>query len=214
MMRFVRTAPLLLALSAPLMARSVTAQTARDSARRIADIPPKLGTLNTETVTLRLRSTSLEISFIPLNEQLIRLLAPNSYASYHSLLEGLRARIDSVAVQNGIQEPGVALVNFHALAPSTRFDPQLLTLTVHGQSFHPVGVVPMSGTFANQQLDTGGATSALFIFSRALPVTESFTVTYREGVSDDWERRLSQLNSERARILGRLRTPADTMHHD
>ena len=163
------------------------------------------GTLNSETITLRLRSGSLEISFIPLDEQLIRLLAPNSYLSYHSLLTNQAVRLDSLARYSGVREPGVALVSFHALAPNTRFDPQLLTVNVQGQPFRAVGVLPMSGTFSNQQLDTGGSTSALFVFAKAIPLNQPFTVAYQEGVSEDWDRRLTRLDNERARILGRTR---------
>lgn len=175
------------------------------------EIQPGYGQLSQDAITLRLRSGTLEVRLVPLDERLIRLLAPDAYQSLHLLLQSQRKRIDSTALARGVREPGVALVSFHALAPATRFDPAVLTLSLHGQQFRPIGTIPLSPTFSNQQIEVREQASGLFIYERQLPVQEPFTVSYLDGTNEEWERRLSRLSSERSRILGRTRQRPDSI---
>jgi hypothetical protein len=116
-----------------------------------------------------------------------------------------------VASQRGVRNPGVAFVSFHALAPATRFDPALVTLSLHGQQFRPIATIPLSPTFSNQQLEVREQASGLFIYERRLPVMEPFTVSYLESTNEEWERRLGRLDSERSRILARTRQRPDSI---
>lgn len=176
-----------------------------------SDIQPGYGQLNQDVITLRMRTGTLEVRLIPLEESLIRVLAPDAYQSLHLLLQSQRRRIDSVASQRGVRNPGVAFVSFHALAPATRFDPALVTLSLHGQQFRPIATIPLSPTFSNQQLEVREQASGLFIYERRLPVMEPFTVSYLESTNEEWERRLGRLDSERSRILARTRQRPDSI---
>ncbi|MEO5800237.1 MAG: hypothetical protein ABIZ70_04745 [Gemmatimonadales bacterium] len=196
-------------LALPACARAqVTAAASRDTSS--TDIQPGYGQLNQDVITLRLRTGTLEVRFVPLEERLLRVLAPDAYQSLHLLLQAHRKKIDSIASARGVRDPGVALVSFHSLAPSTRFDPALLTVSLHSQQYRPIATVPLSPTFSNQQLDVREQASGLFIYERELPLHEPFTVTYLDGTNEEWERRLSRLDSERARILGRTRVRTDS----
>ena len=57
----------------------------------------------------------------------------------------------------------------------------------------------------------GGAATGIFIYEEELPVTEPFTLSYLDASSDDWERRLPRLETERGRILGTGRSSPDTV---
>lgn len=187
------------------------AQVAASRDTSVTDIQPGYGQLNQDVITLRLRTGTLEVRLIPLDEKLIRVLAPDAYQSLHLLLQSQRRRIDSVAASRGVRDAGVAYVSFHSLAPSTRFDPALLTLSLHGQQFRPIATIPLSPTFSNQQLEVREQASGLFIYERPLPVLEPFTVSYLDGINEEWERRLGRLDSERSRILGRTRQRTDSI---
>lgn len=197
-------------LALPGCARAQVASPPPDSTTAI-ELPPGLGQLNQDVITLRLRTGTLEVRFVPLEERLIRLLAPDAYQALHQMLKSYRVRIDSIASSRGVHDAGVALVSFHALAPATRFDPAVLTLALRGQQYRPIGTLPLSPSFSNQQLDVREQASGLFIYERQLPVQEPFTVSYLDGTNDEWERRLPRLDSERSRILGRVRHSSDSI---
>lgn len=207
----VRRLSLLLA-SVLLSACSVAAQTKGAADSTVGMIPIGQGRLNQDVVTLRLGTGSLDIRIVPLDEGLLRLLSPDGYQALTNLVAGEQKRIDSLSSARGLRQPGLALVTFYGLAPNTRFDPQLLTVMGRNQLFRPVGVLPLSPGFSNQQLDARGQATAIIVYERPLPVLEPFTVSYLASSTTEWERKLQRLNAERARIIGRQPVAADTGH--
>ena len=179
---------------------------AADSTRptSAADSSRSFGTLSQSDLGLRLRSEELEIRFVPLNERVTRLLAPDAWQSLRGLRAGRQTSIDSLARLNGLSDPGLALVTFYAQRDGARFDPQLLTLVSRGRFLRPVGVVPLSPGFTSQQLPQRGQAMAIFLYEEVIPVDESFTLTYDTLTSDDWERKLPMLERERARVSARM----------
>lgn len=170
----------------------------------VADSSRSFGTLSQSDLGLRLRSEDLEIRFVPLNERVTRLLAPDAWQSLRGLRAGRQTSIDSLARLNGLSDPGLALVTFYAQRDGARFDPQLLTLVSRGRFLRPVGVVPLSPGFSAQQLPQRGQAMAIFLYEEVIPVDESFTLTYDTLTSDDWERKLPMLERERARVSARM----------
>lgn len=173
-------------------------------------VVPGHGQLKQDVITISLHSGTLDLRFTPLDERVTRLLAPDAYQSLQVLLNRQGSAIDSVQNRLGIRSPGLALVSFYGLAPNSRFDPQLVTLTVHNRQIQPAAVVPITGSFSGHQLDTRDQATGLFIFDEPIPVTEPFTVGYLDASSDDWERRLNRFDRERARIRAKAGSPAPT----
>jgi len=165
-------------------------------------LPLGRGQLSQDNITIRLREVTLDIRFLPLDERVLRLLSDDSYAALNALLNVHRRRVDSIAASRGVRRPGIALVSFHALTPSTRFDPTVLSVSLRNRQYRPIGVLPLTPSFSSQQLDAGGSASGLFIYEEELPVTEPFTIGYLDASSEEWERRLPRLETERGRILG------------
>ncbi len=191
--------------------RSAPAQTTVVDTALVDDLPLGRGRLSQDNITVRLRAGTLDIRVVPLDERVLRLLSNDGYASLHALVTSQQRRIDSVATTRGVRRPGVALVSFHALAPATRFDPQALSIALRNRYYRPIGVLAMSPSFSSQQLDAGGAASGIVIYEEELPVTEPFTISYHEATTDEWERRLPRLETERGRIVGARRLPADSV---
>lgn len=178
---------------------------AADSTRRAAatDSSRSFGTLSQSDLGLRLRSDELEIRFVPLNERVTRLLAPDAWQSLRGLRAARQTSIDSLARLNGLSDPGLALVTFYAQRDGVRFDPQLLTVVSRGRFLRPVGVIPLSPGFTSQQLAQRGQAMAIFLYEEVIPVDESFTLTYDTLTSDDWQGKLPMLERERARVSSR-----------
>jgi hypothetical protein len=166
-------------------------------------VPAGHGQLSQDVITLLLRSGDLDIRFTPLDERVTRLLAPDSWQSLQELVARHRLQVDSAATRLGIRNPGLALVAFFALASDTRFDPQLLNISSRNRLLRPAAVLPLSPAFSNQQLVVGGQAMGLYIFDQPVPVTEPFSVEYRDATTNEWERRLGRFDRERARIQSR-----------
>jgi hypothetical protein len=169
-------------------------------------VPVSYGTLSQDDLALRVSDENLEIRFVPLDPLVIRLLANDAFQSLRSLVESRRRSIDSVGSRAGVTKPGLALVSFFGQRPDTRFDPQTLTLLIRNRDFRPLGVIPLDSKFASQQLNAREQASAIYMFEQDIPVDDSFTLSYGDLVSDDWQTKQSLLNQERARVSARVRS--------
>jgi len=199
---------LVLALIAVMAGPAVAQQ--RDSVDA-GGLPLDRGRLRQDDIAMAWSRATLAIRFVALDERVVRLLAPDAAQSLHALLQSERPRIDSIASLRGVRKPGIALVTFNALAPGTRFDPELLTISVRGQLWRSIGVVPLSAAFGNDQLDVRSAAIGLVLFDHELPVRESFVASYAEATSADWGQRLARLDTERSRILATIRPATDSI---
>jgi hypothetical protein len=168
--------------------------------------PPGYGSLTQNDLALRIRTEDIEVRFVPLDQRVTVLLAKDSWESLRSLVESRRRSIDSVASSSGVSRPGLALVTFFGQRTNARFDPQTLTLLVRNRVFRPLGIVPFTPRFTSQQLDVREQVSAIYLFEETLPVDDTFTVSYRGLVSDDWRGKQPQLDRERARVALRARS--------
>ena len=176
----------------------------QDSASAQGDLPPAgFGTLNQDDIAVTLRQEDLEIRVVPLDERILRLLAPDTYASLSSILKTRSADIDSISRRNGVAVPGILFVTFFARRAGARFDPQNLNLVIRNQLSRPIGIVRYSANFNAQQLEVRQQASGLFLFEQTLPVFEPFTISYGTTSSDAWEGKLVRIQRERARITGR-----------
>src|SRR3954464_12523283 len=112
--------------------------------------PGGFGTLTQNDLALRIRTTDLDLRFVPLDPRVTRLLAKDSWESLRSVVQSRRAAIDSVAERSGITRPGLALVTFFGQRADARFDPQTLLVLVRNREFRPLGIVPFSNRFTTQ----------------------------------------------------------------
>jgi hypothetical protein len=176
----------------------------QDSTSAQGDLPPAgFGTLNQEDIAVTLRQEDLEIRVLPLDERVLRLLAPDAYASLHGILQTRAAELDSVSRRNGVAVPGILFVTFFARRAGARFDPQNLNVVIRNQLYRPIGVVPYSANFNSQQLEVRQQASGLILFEETLTVFEPFTISYGSISSDAWESKLTRIQRERARVTGR-----------
>jgi len=196
-----RCPSLLLTLGLLGCAGSATGQ----SGERTRPLPPGYGSLSQNDLSLRMSNGDLEIRFMPLDSRVTPLLARDAYQSLRSLVERNRRAIDSVAARAGVSEPGLALVSFFGQRPDVRFDPQTLTLLIRNRVFRPLGLIPIGTRFTSQQLGVREQASAIYLFEEDIPVDDSFTLSYAELQSDDWERKQPILDRERARVSARAR---------
>ena len=169
-----------------------------------AGLPPAgYGTLRQEDVAVRLRTATLQLRVLPLDERVTRLLAPDSYASLHKLQESMASRVAEAAAGAGIHAPTLLFVTFFGLQDQARFVPDDLTITSRNRFFRPVAILPISPRWSEQQLGQRETASAVYLYEDGVALFDPFAVSYGGATSGDWERTLPLLDRERAAVLAR-----------
>jgi hypothetical protein len=179
----------------------------RDSASSTL-IPPNLGTLHQEDIAITIQQSAVRITLIPLDEAVIRTLAPDSYRALHATLENRRQQVMQRASVRGIRDPRVWYITFVGLVPDARFVPTDITVTSGGREFRPVDVIPLTPGFSEQRVQPRETQRGLLIFDEALNVSQPLVVTVGSDRNTDWstdrgDTILSRIEAERAQIRAR-----------
>jgi hypothetical protein len=176
-------------------------------------VPPGFGTLRQDDIQLVLRGPQVEIRFLPLDPRTGNLLSPDAYKSFRQLLIENRERIDTVARNRGISQPGIAFVSFFGLTPGAFYDAEVVNLVVRNRLIRPIGIVPYTPGFSEQRLEPREVRSAFYLFDEAIPVLEPFSLQYLNQYNADWGDKISRINAERQRAaLRAAKAGADTLH--
>jgi hypothetical protein len=150
----------------------------------------------------------VQVRAIPLDESIIRVLAPDSYRSLRGLRESKREAVDKLAARYMLRERNVWFVSFFGLAPDARFNPGELTISVSGRDYRPLEVLPLSSGFGEQRLNVRETQSALYLFGDGVNLSQPIVVRM-QGVEDSsWGAILQRIEQERALIRGRANRAA------
>jgi hypothetical protein len=175
-------------------------------------IPPGLGTLRQDDISIVLETNGVRISALPLDESVIRTLAPDSYRALHLYADDNRKRVTQRASMHGIREPRVWYVQFDGLAPDARFVWNDITVTSGGRDFRPVDVVPLTSGFGEERLQPRERQRGLLIFEEGVDASQPMAVSVGTVRNVDWDLGstgiLRKLDTERASIRGRATAPA------
>jgi hypothetical protein len=171
-------------------------------------VPAGYGTLRRDDIVARFSTGTLEIQVLPLDEQVIRLLAPDTYRSLAQLVRSRAADLAAAAARGSAQNPTLVMVTFLGVVPQARFNPEELNITSRGRLFRPIGIVPLSPAWSAYQLDARQQAAALYLFEPGISLREELTVSYQGLSSDAWIHSLRLLDQERARVRARAQLEA------
>ena len=193
-------------------ALTACAQAQQDTSAMLDDaLPPAgYGTLRQEAVALRLRTDQVQIQVVPLDERVIRLLAPDTYNSLHRLSRSKQTDVEAAARRHGVRDPTLFLVTFFGLQPETRFTPEDLAVTSQNRLFRPLEILPLSPLWSGHQINQRETAMAIYLYGDGVRVLDPFVVEYVIIRNDSWEQILRVLDGERASVLARAtadRTP-------
>lgn len=191
-----------------LLALGATGHTQETPDLRSAMPPTGLGSLTQEQISLTLANSQLTVRFEPLNERLLRLLAPDAYRALEGLIAKNQATIDSAGRDNGASQPGLMLLTVYGNAPDARFDPTLVGVTVNTRRIDPIAILPLDANFSRQQLAIRSVGMGLFVFSEELPVYSPLVFTYGSAAAEGWARLIPTFDRELARVSARARSQA------
>jgi len=170
-------------------------------------VPPGYGTLKRDDIVVRFTTGTVEIQFLPLDEQVIRLLATDTYRSLTQLIVSRQDDITAAATRAGMDQPTLVLVTFYGLVPQARFNPEDLNISSRGRLFRPVGIVPLSPTWGSYQLEARQQAVAIYLFEGGISFRETLAVSYQGLTNGAWDRALRLLDQERSRVRARAQAP-------
>ena len=166
-------------------------------------VPAGFGTLRQEQIAIPLQLPGVLVKLTPLDESVIRTLAPDSYRAFRELAESKRPAIVRLASQHGLRRGSLWHVSFYGLAPDARFSPLELTVTVAGRDYRPVEVLPLSTGFGEQRLQPRETQTALYLFDDALDVNQPLIVSLGSDRNTSWSEKLTTIEKERVLIRSR-----------
>jgi hypothetical protein len=168
-------------------------------------VPPGFGTLRRDDITLRFATTQLQLQILPLDERVIRLLAPDTYRSLEQLIQSKQKDITDAAARAGGANPTLVLVTFYGQAPGARFSPEDVQVQSRGRLFRPQATVPLSPTWGTLQLDLRQQAVAIYLFEDGLTWSEDASADY-QGAQASWSHSFQLLQQERARVRARAQS--------
>lgn len=165
--------------------------------------PPGFGSLRQDQIGIILGTDQIQIRVIPLDEHVIRLLAPDSWRSLHELAQSRAADIAARARDRGYDSVATFMVTFFAVQPQARFSPDDLNITSQNTTYRPIGWVPITPRFSENIIEQRGQAAAIYLFDPAIAVQRPLTVSYQSSTSDAWGQNIELLNRELTRVLAR-----------
>ena len=174
-----------------------------------ANVPVGFGTLRQDDIAIRLELQGLIVRAIPLDENLIRLLTPDSYRALRDLQESNKQAIAAVTRRTGGRAPDLWYVSFYGVEPDVHFSPMELVITSSGRDFRALEVLPLSSGFGEQRLKQRETQSAIYLFDEAIDLDQPMTVAFQNVRNEDWEQILTRVERERALVRARASRPTD-----
>jgi hypothetical protein len=144
------------------------------------------------------------VRVLPLDEQVIRTLSPDSYRTLRELRDSKRAAIDAVLRRTGLPGASLWYVQFYNLEQGeARFSPMELVINSAGRDFRAVELFALTSGFGEQRLRQRETQAALYLFDPAVDINQPLTIAFETQSSAAWDTLLKKVDRERAMIRSR-----------
>jgi hypothetical protein len=199
---------LIAACSAGGPARTASPATAPPPRSTAADtntlIPAGFGSLHQEEISISVTSNALTVRALPLDEDFIRTLAPDSYRSMAGLRESRRRAIDSIAQRTGFPTLDLWYVQFNNLQQGEAlFNARDVVLTNQGRDFRPLDVIGITPGFGDQRVRQGQTAAGIMVFDGAINPNQPLTLRLGTQTGGNWQSVLQRVETERSKIRSR-----------
>lgn len=165
-------------------------------------VPAGYGTLKQDEITVSIRSGPVLVKVTPLDEAVIRLVAPDTYQRLSALATSRRAE----AARNTPRSPELFLVSFFSYQPDVVFQPADLQLFHQARLIRPSAILPITAGWGRERLGQQESQTAIYSFEGPIDYAQAMRVRYGTGESDEWTQIISRLETERSKVLARVRT--------
>jgi hypothetical protein len=167
-------------------------------------IPSGFGSLRQEDISITIATNALRVRALPLDENFIRTLAPDSYRSMQGLRESKRVAIDAIARRVGSATVDLWYVNFYNQQQGEApIAPRDVTLTNSGRDFKPIDVIPITQGIGELRVRQGQTESAILVFDASINPNQPLTMRIGTQQGGNWDAVLQRVEAERAKIRAR-----------
>ena len=179
-------------------ADSVTADSVRKASR--SGLPPAgFGTLHQSDIALAIQNFGVTISAIPLDESVLRALAPDSYQSLHDLRDSKSKRLMEIQTRLGLTSVQAWYVTFFNVdLGEARYDAGDFLLRSAGRDFRPIDILGLKPGWGDGRLAQKGVQSAIYVFDPAVDLTQPITMSAAGQQTSNWSDNLQRIERERA----------------
>jgi hypothetical protein len=164
-------------------------------------VPPGYGTLRQDDATVSIRSGAVLVKLTPLDEAIIRLLAPDTYTRLHALRESRRGEVERISMR----QAELFLVSFFSYQPDASFQPEDVQLFHQSRTLRPALIIPLTSGWGQQRLAQQETQTAVYAYEGPLEYDQALTVRYGQSQSDEWRQIIVRLETERSKVLARVR---------
>ena len=179
-------------------ADSVTADSVRKASR--SGLPPAgFGTLHQSDIALAIQNFGVTISAIPLDESVLRALAPDSYRSLRDLRDSKSKRLLEIQTRLGLTSVQAWYVTFFNVdLGEARYEAGDLLLRSAGRDFRPIDILGLKPGWGDGRLAQKGVQSAIYVFDPAVDLTQPITLSAAGQQTSSWSDNLQRIERERA----------------
>jgi hypothetical protein len=167
--------------------------------------PAGLGTLRQDDLALRVQLQGLVVRAVPLEEALLRVLAPDSYRALRRIRDEAAPRVAAAQRRYGAPTVDLWYVSFFsAQQGDARYSPFEVVVRNVGRDFRPLDVLPLTPGFGDQRVTQRESQHAVYVFDGQLDPTQPLTMVIEGQEGGDWQGVLRRIERERAAIRARL----------
>jgi hypothetical protein len=169
----------------------------------VTTLPAGYGSLRQEDVSVSVRLPLVLVRALPLNESIIRLLAPDSYRALRGLRDSHRTAIEQSASRLGVERPSLWYFSYFGLQPDARFTARDVDIQSGGRDYRPLDVIPLTTGFSTERVDQRQVQSAIYLFDQGIDPNQPLVVTVESVQSTDWNAVIPVIERERALVRSR-----------
>lgn len=169
-------------------------------------IPAGYGTLRQDDLAVRLQFLGITVRAIPLDENVIRALSPDSYRALRELRDSKFDEVDAIRRRTGLPSFDLWYITFFNVEQGeARFSPFEVILRSQGRDFRPIEVLALSPGFGEQRLRQRETANAIYLFDPAVEPNQPIGLTVETQSSDAWSAQLRRLERERQLVRSRAK---------
>jgi hypothetical protein len=136
----------------------------------------------------------------PLEEWVIRLTAPDTYARLSALAASHRAEVTR---RTGVETASLFLVSIFGRTAGATFRAEDVQLVARGRRLRPLVVRELTSGWGEGRVEPEQTQAAVYAFPEAIDLEQAIGVEYGMEPSTGWEPILQRLEAERGRARGR-----------
>ncbi len=166
--------------------------------------PAGYGTLSQEDITISIKSGTLLIKLVPLDEWVIRLTAPDTYRRLNSFKVSRGSEILQQARRAGERGwPSVFLVSFFTRDYQQTYEPRDVQIRTQSFIYRALDILPITPDFTRERIEQQQTQMALYLYTADVDLNLPLIAVYENGEGPQWVGIRAALDRELSTVMAR-----------